>query len=74
MKCSADYRHPCDANDGEPCDACRAWLAESEAEARRSWAAASPQERDPKKYAQDMRDAGRGHLLERDFYPEERGQ
>ena len=61
--CNADYGHPCDANDGEPCADCAAYLAESEADARRAWSAASPQERHPQKYEGDMRDAGRGHLL-----------
>jgi hypothetical protein len=57
--CNADYRHPCDANDGEPCDRCAEGRKESEAAARRAWDAASPQERDPRKYEQDLRDAGR---------------
>jgi hypothetical protein len=63
IECTADEGHPCDADDGEPCPGCVAFLAASEADARRSWEVASPQERDPKGYAQSMRDCGRGHLL-----------
>jgi hypothetical protein len=58
-ECNADYKHPCDANDGEPCADCAAYLRESEREARRAWAAASPQERDPEGYERDLREAGR---------------
>ncbi len=63
IECNADEGRPCDTDDGEPCPACAKWLAESEAYARRSWEVASPQERDPKGYAQSMRECGRGHLL-----------
>lgn len=57
--CTADYRHPCDANDGEPCAACAEWIAAVEAEARREWAVMSPLERNPAKYEREMRDAWR---------------
>lgn len=63
--CNADYKHPCDANDGEPCEDCAAYLKESEAEARREWLTASPEEKDPERYRQGMIDAGRGHLVRR---------
>jgi hypothetical protein len=54
----------CDAGeDGDPCPACQAHQAESMADARRAWAVASPEERDPVRYREEMRDAGRGHLL-----------
>jgi hypothetical protein len=58
-ECNADLGHPCDANGGEPCAACVAWLRESEQDARRAWRAASPQERDPEQYERDLREAGR---------------
>jgi hypothetical protein len=61
--CNADYGHPCDVNDGQPCANCEAWNSAIEAMARSEWEAASPQERDPAKYEREMRDAGRGHLL-----------
>jgi len=61
--CNNDLGHPCDANDGEPCSSCAEWLAVVGDEMRREWKAASPQERDPEKYRQDMIDAGRGHLV-----------
>jgi hypothetical protein len=57
--CNADAGHPCDANDGEPCAGCAAWIAETEAAARREWRAASPLERDPQRYEREMRDAAR---------------
>lgn len=57
--CNADLGHPCDANDGEPCAACAQYLIESEREARRSWAVASPEQKAPEGYERDLREAGR---------------
>jgi hypothetical protein len=66
--CNADLDHPCDAGgDGEPCPQCLAYQAEGMAEASREW----PAEVRRRAYIQDMRDAGRGHLLtpqERDYH------
>lgn len=67
IECNADEGHPCDANDGEPCDKCRDYLEGESA----YWAdyfsggmhAACKEECDPEGYRQDMKDAGRGHLL-----------
>jgi hypothetical protein len=42
------------------------WAEQSAADALASYAVASPKERNPVQYAQDMRDAGRGHLLRDD--------
>lgn len=64
MICNSNDRDgQCDANDGEPCDAC-----EAERDAERKywlgrWKVASPAERDPEKYRADLIDAGRGHLV-----------
>jgi len=66
IECNADLDHPCDADDGEPCPSCVVWAEQSAADARASYAVASPKERNPVQYAQDMRDAGRGHLLRDD--------
>lgn len=64
IECNADLGHPCDAGeDGEPCPECQAHRAEAMADARREYDIRSPQEKDPEQYAQDLRDAGRGHLL-----------
>jgi hypothetical protein len=49
----------CTANDGEPCDSCKAALAADEKEARRLYAAASPEEKDPARYARELAEAGR---------------
>jgi hypothetical protein len=57
--CNADVGHRCDVDNGRPCARCAEYEAEIEAEARRAWRAASPQERDPEKYEQDLKDAGR---------------
>lgn len=61
--CNADLGHPCDANDGEPCDRCSAHLAEDHAFYGAMWRAATLLERDPNAYREQMRDAGRAHLL-----------
>ncbi len=67
--CNADLGHPCDAGGRDeddnaiPCDACAAYMRIIEREARREWAAASPQERNPARYEADMRDSGRRRLL-----------
>jgi hypothetical protein len=55
----------CVCDDGAFCDceACEASREASMADARRSYQVASPAERNPDKYAQDMADAGRVHLL-----------
>jgi len=47
----------------DECPACAKALADDHSYYARQWAAASPAERDPERYAQDMKDAGRGHLL-----------
>jgi hypothetical protein len=58
--CNADLDHPCDAGlDESPCQACQAEQAYWQAQ----WKTASPEEKNPAQYAQDLRDAGRGHLL-----------
>jgi hypothetical protein len=59
IECNADLGHPCDADDGEPCPQCKA----SAEVWRQEWEKASPAERNPRQYRQDMIDAGRGHLL-----------
>ena len=65
-ECTADEGHPCDAftawDDDTPvaCPACAASEAADMAHYARMWAVASPEERDPERYAQDLRDAGRG--------------
>jgi hypothetical protein len=62
--CNADLGHPCDADDGEPCPRC----AESDRYWQREW------ERTPESVRrlemmtqeelnQELRDAGRGHLV-----------
>lgn len=53
----------CHGDDGEPCAACRIITEREERYWRGQWAVASPAEGDPDRYAQDMRDAGRGHLV-----------
>jgi hypothetical protein len=65
VKCNAEEGHPssCDANDGEHCVECQKTIDDAMADARRSWLVASPRERNRKQYVEDMRDAGRGHLL-----------
>lgn len=63
IECNADADHPCDANDGDPCTSCQAehdyWRRQWESYGRREYA------RDLN-YMQDMKDAGRGHLLRED--------
>jgi hypothetical protein len=63
IECNADLGHPCDANDGEPCAPCSAYMAESMADALRSY---HPHYAKPADYAEQMRDVGRGHLLRDD--------
>ncbi len=63
IDCTADLDHPCDADDGEPCPRCVQQLADDDAYFRGQWAKTSPAERDAKRYEQDMKDAGRGHLV-----------
>jgi hypothetical protein len=59
-ECNADLGHPCDAGPGEsPCERCAASIASSWAEALRDWSAC----RGLRRYAQEMKDAGREHLL-----------
>jgi len=63
-ECTADLGRRCDAGpDGEPCESCQEYEAASMADARRSYDVACLAERDPERYASEMRDAGRGHLL-----------
>jgi hypothetical protein len=62
IECNVDA-DGCTADDGESCPECVAYLKAAEAEAGRAWAVASPYEKNPKKYREDMRDAGRDHLL-----------
>lgn len=58
--CNADDREGrCDADDGLPCSACE---AQREADMRYWfgwWQVASPEEKDPDKYREEMREAGR---------------
>lgn len=59
-ECNADEGHPCDAGeDGEPCDKCQSWFDSLEAECR----AEAPAREAAMTYEDDMRGAGRGHLL-----------
>jgi hypothetical protein len=55
-----------DTGEPGPCPACVAELRAETAYWRRQWDAASPEERDPERYAADMREGGRGHLLRGD--------
>jgi hypothetical protein len=50
--------------DGEPCDAYKAWEEAECAYWKRQYRAAPLAERDPAGYRQDMIDAGRGHLVD----------
>lgn len=65
--CNAEDREGrgCTANDGEACDACAKLDRETMSYWRGEWAAASPEERDPRAYARNMRESGRGHLVRR---------
>lgn len=71
MTCNADV-NGCtagtDPDTGEPgpCARCLASMEAARRDALRSWATASPQERDPVGYRRDMIDGGRGHLLRDD--------
>lgn len=68
--CNADYCHPCDANDGEPCESCELSFQEESAYWAKYWRTASPEERDPEGYRRDMIDAGRGHLIKESEAPQ----
>jgi hypothetical protein len=58
---------PCrDPETDESCPQCEAYMAQELAYWRGQWAVASPAERDPQGYAQDMHECGRGHLLSED--------
>ncbi len=66
-ECNADLGHPCDAGPDEtPCERCAASIASSRAEALREWSARQSRQSERRRYAQDMRDAGRAHLLSAD--------
>jgi hypothetical protein len=54
-----DNEGVCTADDGEPCAACAASLERDMAHYYRLWRAASPEERDPERYARELREAGR---------------
>jgi hypothetical protein len=57
---------PCrDPETDEPCAQCAAALAAEGAYWRGEWKRASTEERDPERYAREMEDAGRGHLVAR---------
>ena len=56
---------PCrDPETDEPCAQCQAHLDSEAAFYAASYKAASLAERDPKAYAEELRDAGRGHLVD----------
>jgi hypothetical protein len=57
--CNQDGTGCTGGEDGEPCPECLAYQAESMADARRSWEVATLEERDPRRYEEEMRDAGR---------------
>lgn len=60
-----DREGRCDADDGEPCEACMKRDAQTMAYWLGQWKVASPEERDPEKYRAEMIEAGRGHLVRR---------
>jgi len=64
-KCNAESREGrgCNANDGEPCDSCAVLNKATADYWRGQWQVASPEEKSPAKYAAEMREAGRGHLV-----------
>ncbi len=59
IECNADVDHHCDADDGEPCPRCVQACRAAEAD----YLVSSAAERNVQRYAQDMHEAGRGHLL-----------
>jgi hypothetical protein len=63
IECNADLGHHCDADDGDPCPSCAHARAEAEDYYRARYSTASLAERNPRKYAEEMAGAGRGHLL-----------
>jgi len=54
-----DNEGRCTANDGEPCDACAADIAADAAYYGAQFRAATTLEKDPARYAREMKDAGR---------------
>jgi hypothetical protein len=60
IECNADLDHPCDADDGEPCQACC-----EEHDYWRRYFAGMPREymRTQSEIDAELVDAGRGHLV-----------
>lgn len=59
-RCTADTTND---DNGDRCVLCEAEYQEEARYWLAKWNAALPSERDPKAYAESMRDAGRGHLV-----------
>lgn len=64
IDCNADLGHPCDADDGEPCPRCKEYEAYWEREWNRTPESVRRLETMSKEeFDQELRDAGRGHLV-----------